>query len=396
MTQVREATSYTISFSCEIPNPIAWVSDKVRECAEAFFGFIVRVVVFQLGEMQKGGAHFVMRAWQMLSCDPRDQAVDLERLQKSKELLIHYGGKEFTLEPADKQAQIKCMFFKSDDFKARLGGREIKTREGGRVLIDVNLEHAKKFGLPLDKITRTDQTIVEGIFLPESAEFNAMGTPLILHSHSPGRSMCMDRRFIAWHLISGYDVAVWDPRGTIESTGTPSEGGYYLDAEAVYQKARELHYEPHRIYVSGYCEGAAMAAHLKKKYHRDGVNFIASNTFTSMKEVIENHSWLGRIAAHYGLEALKDSNLDVAQDGFNNLEKIQSLQPGIGKSVIIHTIPDKWMPWRSSEKLLSALNKTDRVVHEITTHMQDAETCGHTRPPLEDEEVWRRYVKVVN
>ena len=45
----------------------------------------------------------------------------------------------------------------------------------------------------------------------------------------------MERLFIGLLLAAGYPVAMYDPRGTAESKGKISEGGAYLDIEAVYQ-----------------------------------------------------------------------------------------------------------------------------------------------------------------
>src|SRR5580700_4919774 len=104
-----------------IPNhiccaPIRWICDKIRAVAEAVFGYLLRITTFQLGEMKTRGAYYIMRIYQRLSSDPREEKpYDPIRLAESKKLLIEFGGVEAFVNPADGQAKIHCMRFKSAD-----------------------------------------------------------------------------------------------------------------------------------------------------------------------------------------------------------------------------------------------------------------------------------------
>jgi hypothetical protein len=79
------------------------IAAAVRGVAESVLGYLVRIVTFQLGVMQNTrGAHFIMRCYQRLSSDPRDEKpFDMKRLNASKKLLTDFGGKEEIVHPAD-------------------------------------------------------------------------------------------------------------------------------------------------------------------------------------------------------------------------------------------------------------------------------------------------------
>lgn len=205
--------------------------------------------------------------------------------------------------------------------------------------------------------------------------------------------MCMDRKLIGQHLAAGYDITVWDPRGTAESTGTPTEGGYYLDAEAVFEEiARQV--PINRIYVTGFCEGAAIAAHLKKTYHERGVHFVASNPYTSMTEVVQSYGPIGRMGAHFGMKALQHPNCNIVQDGFDNIAKLQNLPHSDGKCILIHTDTDTMMPRGSVSKMITAFDHAGPV-HEILRVHPNPKENGHLQPPTHDLAVWNRYINLV-
>lgn len=395
---VSATTSYAIpdTIFCA---PIRYVSEKIQKICETIFGYILRIITFQLGEMKRAGAYIIMRIYQRLSSDPREEKpFDPKRLDESKQFLIQFGGIESVVEPADQGAQIHLMTFKSADFFNTFRARGsvlfdvIHHGRRRRVLLDPPLQDAAKFYLPIIDIRMHDGTLKKGALLPESPP--TAHPPHILHCHSPGRSMCMDRRFLGLHLAAGYDVTIWDPRGTVDSTGTPSEGGYYLDAEAVFQSLINQNIPHNRIYVSGFCKGAAVAAHLKRKFHHLGVHFIASNPYNSMKDVVEGYGWMGKIAAHFGLQALQDSTLNIPQDYFNNQEKLRNLPRSEGKCVFIHTDTDKLMPPATVQKLIDIFGEAGPV-HEILRAHPNPKENGHLQPPYEDPIIWRRYVQIV-
>ncbi len=377
--------------------PIDWINNKITQLAQLIFGYIARVTNFQLGVIKDRTSYIVMRIYQRLSSDPREERpLDLTRLAESKKLLIQFGGVESVVQSPG--AEIHCMTFKSADFYKAF-------EQKGCIPIDIIYKgcprkvfinppnEADKFYFPRIKFKLHDGGLVDAVLLPESPKFDGE-TPMILHCHSPGRSMAMDRKFIGQHLAAGYDVTVWDPRGTIDSTGTPSEGGYYLDAEAVLHHVIDLGYPANRIYVSGFCKGAACAVYLKKHFHDVGVHLIASNPYTSLTDVMRGYGWIGRMGIQYGLQALKDPSLQVEQDSFDNLAKLRNLPQSEGRFVLIHTDTDNMMPPKTVQRMIEVIANAGPVAAILRKH-PDPTVNGHLQPPYEDPVVWREYIKVV-
>lgn len=380
-------------------SPAYWVADKVKEIAKAFFGSIVRIVTFQMGEMQNAGASAIMSIYSYLLEPPDIKAFDRARLNRSRDLLAIFGGNEIVVDSV-KGNKIHLMTFTSERFFtafADMGSHPIEVEfEGRRRRALLNPpEEAKKFYFQVVEVRMLDGSLQTVAILPESPR-QADVTPHIFHSHSPGRSMCMDRRFLGLHLAAGYNVTVWDPPGTVDSEGRASEGSYYKGAEAVLGYIMNtLHVPVNRIYVSGFCEGAACAAHLKRLHHREGINFIGSNPYTSMADVITNYGWLAKKAVQYGINALQDPTIDVPQDNFNNVRKFQNLPESQGKFVICVTDTDQMMPRRTLQELADAVGDAGPF-HEIVRCHPDPSVNGHMEPPYQDRSVWRRYVRWVN
>lgn len=377
--------------------PIRWVCDKIIAVVSAIFGYLIRIVTFQLGEMHKTGANLIMRIYQHLSSDPHAGPIDYKRLEESEQFLEFFGGLSAYPTPADAKNQVHCMIFKSEDFFARFKDLGYVPTEH---MYEGRLRHfflnpppeARKFKFPIVDLTLDDGTVVKAALLPERPAVKK--PPMILFCHSPGRSFAMDLKNIGQHLAAGYDITVFDYRGTIKSKGIPSEPGYYLDAEAVYKHVRK-DYPADRIYVSGFCGGAAVATHLKKRFHHEGVHLIASHPYTSMKEMIDGYGCIARFATRFGMDAIKDPTLKVHQDGFNNLEKLSNLRyHPTAKSIFLETDTDNMVPPNSVAKLAAAAQKAG-IVHTIRRQHPNKKENGHMQPPDQDPVVWRQYIQCV-
>jgi len=374
--------------------PAQYVCLKIQRIAEAFFGYLLRIITFQLGEMKVPGAYTIMRIYQRLSSDPREERpFDRNRLEESKRLLIQFGGVEDTVHPADGGAEIRCMSFRSETFFAEFQRRgstpiDIIYKGQARKALLNPPEEAQKFYFPSIHLRLNDGTRTRVALLPESVPAD-QPRPMVLICHSPGRSMSMDRRDIGRFLAADCDVTVFDMRGTVDSTGSPSEGGYYLDALAVLEKILRQGTPANQIFLSGFCEGGAIAAKLKQEYHHEGIHFIGSNLFTSLKDVVESHGWIGYLGSRFGLSSLQDPNLDIEQDHFNNVEKFRNLHQSEGKFILIHTDTDKLMPRGTVQELARAIDHAGPV-HEILRVHPNPKANGHMEPPYQDPVIWRR------
>ncbi len=404
--------------------PIRWICEKIGNIFRAIFGYLLRIILFQLGEIKVPGAYTIMRAYQRLSSDPREKKpFDLHRLTQAKKFLIHCGGEEVALRPADGQAEVRCMTFKSERFFHHFNDLGVERTEillrdpvtgeenprfalipkqemldaAYKPMRDHFTDEMHKFRFPVIDIQTADG-IVKGGLLPESPQFPPGQRPIWVHFHSPGRSMAMELRLLGLLLGAGYDVAMSDLRGTAESVGKICEGGGYLDAEAVYNHVHLQKGYPHnRIYISGFCEGAAWAAHLKKLYHPHGAHFIGANPFDSADHLVSSHGWFAKFVSPYAIPALKSedpsiSNL-VEQDGMDTVSKFTGLPPSTGKFIFIRTDTDKTVPEDSVARIVAAIANAGPV-KEILREHPNKKIDGHTQPPYEDPRVWSQLIEV--
>lgn len=222
-----------------------------------------------------------------------------------------------------------------------------------------------------------------------------------LRCHSPGRSYGMDQKYIGKHLNIGKDLCLFNYRGTHLSTGHPSEGGYYLDAESVFQELiNTWSYRPNQIWATGFCLGGAVAAYLKFKYHPLGVNYVGENTFTSLESVIAHQRWPANIMGKMAIEAIKSSDSEiiskVQQDAFNTIEKFHRLGSSTNHaiSIIINTDADLILPKDSGLRLFLAARKFGPA-YQIT-HISLKKGNPHSDNVFDDEKTWKGYVKIVS
>ncbi len=401
-------------------HPLQWTTAKIRYVAQKIFGYLLRLTVFQLGEYKRPLGYRLMRLYQRSTSDPRDaEPVNRERLERSKNLFLRFGAIESVVIPRDGKAETRLMTWKGSEFVRhidRLGGQKtpillpdangveeqrfaILPKPGTTPEQFKRLCHQlKKFSLTEIQVA-TDNGMQTGILLPKGPVLApGQTTPMIVRFHSPGRSMVMDRKFAGLHVAAGYDICISDPRGTIDSIGVPSEGGYYLDAEAVLEHVLEQGYPINRIYVSGYCEGAAVAADLKQKYHAQGIHFIGENLFNRLLDLIRLQNGLGRCIGDIALPEIQSNDPAITQlvkqDGFDNTAKFRGLGPSPGKFVIIHTDTDRTVPKHSIPKIRQAIGNAGPYFEILRRH-PNRRANGHLQPPTEDPVVWNRYVQVV-
>lgn len=111
-------------------HPLKWIADKIRWVVQTIFGFLLRVSVFQLGEYKHPLGYALMRLYQRASCDPReDKPVSRDRLERSKNILLLFGGVESVVIPECGKADVRLMTFKASEFFHRidqLGGQKLQ------------------------------------------------------------------------------------------------------------------------------------------------------------------------------------------------------------------------------------------------------------------------------
>jgi hypothetical protein len=116
------------------------------------------------------------------------------------------------------------------------------------------------------------------------------GTILFTHGNAGNISHRLD--YVAMFHRLGYNTLIFDYRGYGNSSGTPSEQGTYLDAEAAWAYVTQIKHEPAcRIALLGESLGGAVAAQLATR-HRPAALVLASS-FTSVPDLGQQlYPWL--------------------------------------------------------------------------------------------------------
>ena len=222
-----------------------------------------------------------------------------------------------------------------------------------------------------------------------------------LRCHSPGASYGMEKKYIAKHLSANKDLCLFDYRGTHKSKGVPSEGGYYLDLETVFQELVQTHaYRPEQIWVSGFCLGGAVAAHLKAKYHDSGIHFVGENTFTSLKNVINHQAWPAPLMGKVAMPAIKAKHPAIAekveQDEFNTLAKLSKIKNEKKNAVCVYinTHADAIVPEDSGMQLYAASLEHSMAYQMM--HYSSMENNPHADNVFDEERIWDTYLDIIS
>lgn len=132
------------------------------------------------------------------------------------------------------------------------------------------------------EIITTDNETLHGWFVPAPTATTAKGTVLFFHGNAGNISYRL--YYLAMLAELGYDTFIFDYRGYGRSSGSPSESGTYLDAQAAWHYLTATKgIPPARVVLFGESLGGAVAAWLAAR-EKPGALVLAS-TFTSVPDM---------------------------------------------------------------------------------------------------------------
>jgi len=178
-------------------------------------------------------------------------------------------------------------------------------------------------------ISTSDGETLHGWWMPVP---DAKGTVLFFHGNAGNISHRIN--YLTMFKRLGYDTLLFDYRGYGQSSGTPSESGTYLDAQAAWHyltATKEI--APERIVLFGESLGGAVAAWLAAR-EKPGLLVLAS-TFTSVPELAGEIypflpvRWISRFA-------------------YNTMASLQSVSCPV---FIAHSPQDDIVPFHHGEQL---------------------------------------------
>jgi hypothetical protein len=194
-----------------------------------------------------------------------------------------------------------------------------------------------------------DGVRLHGWFLPGPKD--ARATLLFLHGNAGNISHRLDSLKIFHDL--GLAVFIFDYRGFGNSSGTPSEQGTYLDAEAAWRLLTDGRgIAPEEIVIFGRSLGAAVAARLATRHTPR--TLILESGFTSAPDLAAEFYWM------FPVRWLSRFRYSAADD----LKQVRA------PVLIVHSVDDEIVPVRHGRLLFEAANAPKRMLEIRGDHNQ--------------------------
>lgn len=181
-------------------------------------------------------------------------------------------------------------------------------------------------------IATADGETLHGWWVPVP---EAKGTVLLFHGNAGNISHRIN--YLAMFKRLGYHTLLVDYRGYGQSSGTPSEAGMYLDAQAAWHYLIDVQgHAPAQIALFGESLGGAVAAELAS-HERPGL-LVLSSTFTSVPDLA---------ATLYPFLPVRW----IARFRYDTRASLQSVSCPV---FIAHSSDDEIIPFEHGQRLLEA------------------------------------------
>lgn len=185
------------------------------------------------------------------------------------------------------------------------------------------------------KLVTEDAETLDGWFVPASPTAQARALVVFFHGNAGTIGHRLD--YLRMFHDLGFATLIVDYRGYGMSSGTPSEAGTYLDAEAIWRHATfALGFPANRIVVFGESLGGGVATHLAATSRPAAL--VLASTFTSVPD-------MG--AERYPLLPIRL----LARIGYDNLARLEQIECPL---LVIHSRNDDIIPFIHGQRLFAA------------------------------------------
>lgn len=207
-----------------------------------------------------------------------------------------------------------------------------------------------------------DGTRINALYIKAKADM-----PTIIAFHGNSGNIELEQNLARFCNDNGYGVLLTDYRGYGKSSGSPTENGLYMDAEASLKYLKnKKHLEERNLFVWGVSLGSAVAVDLASKHKFKAV--VLSSTFTDIEDVAasllntkinkENNPNLS-LNIYYFIKFLP---LSIKYDNFSKIKKINC------PILIINSKQDEQFPYEMAEELASQNKKAKLFLSEYGAH----------------------------
>ncbi len=168
------------------------------------------------------------------------------------------------------------------------------------------------------------------------------GRALVLYFHGNGGSLWNRRDRVRLLAADGRGLLIVSYRGYSGSSGSPSEAGLRLDAEAAYRFLAR--YDPKRVLLYGESLGSGVAVDLASRHPVGAV--VLDSPFTSLTDV-------ARLLFPFAPVGM------LLRDTFPSVERIDAIRAPL---LVIHGESDRVVPIALGERLFAAAREPKRFV----------------------------------
>jgi fermentation-respiration switch protein FrsA (DUF1100 family) len=170
------------------------------------------------------------------------------------------------------------------------------------------------------------------------------GKPLFLYFHGNGGGLSDRAQRFALMTATGYGLLAVSYRSYFGSTGSPSEAGLHLDADAAYAEALRLGYAPGRIIAVGESLGTGVATALATREPLAAL--ILDSPYASIVDIAAEAYWM--IPVRF-----------LMLDQYHSDRIIGEVHVAV---LMMHGTKDKIIPMRSAQALFALANEPNDFI----------------------------------
>jgi len=203
-------------------------------------------------------------------------------------------------------------------------------------------------------ITAADGAKLYGWYVPAGVDSPAV---LLCHGNAGNISQRLD--WIELFHKMGLSVLLFDYRGYGKSSGTPSETGTYLDAEAAWDfLTTRMRLAPNRIVIVGESLGGPVAARLARDV-RPGALILVS-TFTSVPDLASKFYWYLPVRL-------------LARFRYPTAEYVTHVSAPV---LLIHSLQDEIVSFSHAEEIFGRAQEPKQLLRIIGDHNSTFSASG--------------------